>query len=98
MAVIYISEYATLALGGSAQIPTDPPLLDQTVAISVVAAASSPFQAGTRFIRVAPDAVCSILIGPPGTAAAATNKRLPANAVEYFGVVSGQVLSVITNT
>jgi hypothetical protein len=95
MAIVYVSEYATLALGGAAQISEEPALAEQAVSIG---AASNPFQAGTRFIRVAPDAACSILVGPVGTVAATTNKRLAANSVEYFGVRSGQVVATVSNT
>ena len=47
-------------------------------------------------IRVHCDAICSISIGN-SPVATTTNKRLAANQTEYFGVIPGQQIAVITN-
>lgn len=67
------------------------------VAIGGVSAQSAVFPDGTRLIRVHTDAICSIKIGANPTATA-DDKRMAANATEYFGVTPGHKLAVITNT
>jgi len=94
--VLYIDEYAQ---GSSPIYPaaTAPPVTSQTVAISGSAASSAAFSATTRLIRITCDVICSFLIGtsPTGTTSSA---RLCAGCVEYFIVVPGQKISVITNS
>lgn len=101
MAVLYISEYATagaVGLGGNViQAAQEPPIAEQTVAISGSSAQSSAFQNNTTFIRVHTDAICSVLVGSNPTATA-TKKRLAANQTEYFAVVPGFKIAVISNT
>lgn len=100
MATCYISEYQTVAWSTAGGLPAgqEPALTDQTVAIGAEAK-SAAFNANTRFVRISVDVVCSIKFGPTASTTATTsNKRLAANSTEYFGVVPGQVVSVITNT
>lgn len=97
MAVLYITEYSSLAMGGGAQIATDPPIAEQTVAIGAGSLQSAPFNTATRYIRLQPDVVCSIAAGANPTATA-TNRRMSAGQTEYFGVVAGNRVAVITNT
>lgn len=101
MATLYIAEYANqgrdtagYTVQGVAQEPCN---TEQTVAIGAGSVQSNAFQSGTTLIRVHTDAICSIAIGSNPTAAA-TNKRLAANATEYFGVRPGDKIAVITNT
>lgn len=99
MATLYISEYATTGWTTASGLPCgqEPAITDQTAAIGV-AVSSAPFQANTRFVRLHCDAICSVKFGVAGsTTAAVTSKRLNANQTEYFGVVGGQVVSVIAN-
>lgn len=101
MAVLYITEYAGLMpspVGGQGQIPMEPPLANQTVAIGTVLS-SSAFNAGTRLIRIHADAICSVLIGTAPTATTSTG-RMAANQTEYRGVppTGTYKISVITNT
>lgn len=99
MATLYISEYATSGWTTAAGLPCgQEPGLDQAPLVIGSVVPSSPFQATTRFVRIHCDATCSVKFGPAGATTATTaNKRLNANQTEYFGVVAGQVVSVIVN-
>lgn len=100
MTTLYISEYADLAKGptkGDMPAPQEPRLAAQTVAIGGASLQSSAFNANTRFVRIHTDAICSIKFGSDPTAVN-TEGRLAANATEYFGVVPGHKVAVITNT
>lgn len=99
MATLYIAEFSNngLAIGKGLQIAQGVPLAEQTVSIGGSTTQSSAFNARTTFIRVHADAICSIALGSNPTATAA-KMRLPADAIEYFGVVPGHKIAVITNT
>lgn len=98
MAVVYISEFSSLANVVGCNIAMMPPIAQQTVAIGAETD-SNAFNASTRFIRVHADAICSIAVGLTPTAST-TTLRMSADSTEYFGVPlnSGYKLSVITNT
>lgn len=101
MATFFITEYAELAIGPAGrvgQMPVDPPVAAQTVAIGV-AASSAAFNAKTRFVRFHCDAICSFLVGTAPTAAT-TDSRMAANQTEYHAVPPGASykVSVISNT
>lgn len=102
MAVVYITEYARQgrdAAGYQMVVADEPPILNQTVAITVGSLQSAAFNALTKFVRVSTDAVCSIEFGSSPTASA-TTRRMPANSTEYFSVplAVGFKIAVITNT
>lgn len=96
MATLYITEY-TAILDDRVQIPIEPPVVNQTVAIGASHAESAAFSASTRVIRIHSDAICSVLIGA-APVATTTDGRFAANQTEFRGVQPGMVLSVITNT
>lgn len=101
MAVLYITEYAELAIGPAGrvgQMPMEPPVAEQTVAIGTVQS-SNAFNAKTRFVRLHCDAICSVEFGTAPTASVTTG-RMAANQTEYRAVPVGQSykVSVITNT
>lgn len=97
MATLYVSEFGDLAMG-RAQAMSMPPLASQTVAIGGASAATTnAFGPTTKMIRVHTDVICSIAIGPAPTAVA-TAMRMAADATEYFGVMPGDKIAVITNT
>lgn len=101
MAVLYITEYAGMMPspdGKQGQVPMEPPLAEQTVAIGAEAK-SSAFSAKTRLIRMHCDATCSVLIGTAPTATTASG-RMVQNQTEFRGVpVTGTYkVSVISNT
>lgn len=102
MAVVYITEYARQgrdAAGYQMVVADEPPVANQTVAITVGSVQSSAFNANTKFVRISTDAVCSIEFGTNPTASA-TTRRMPANTTEYFSVPQGSSykVAVITNT
>lgn len=101
MSTMYVSEYADLAyisngvyvMGGF-----EPRLAANNVTFTGTPGSSSPFNAKTRYVRLHPDAICSIRITTVGTAAATTDARMIAGQTEYFAVNPGDTLSVIANT
>jgi hypothetical protein len=102
MATLYITEYADIHIGQAGrvgQIPLEPPLAEQTVAIGGSSTQSAAFNAATRMVRLHSDAVCSVAFGT-NPVAAATNARMGANQTEYKSVPANQSFKVaaITNT
>ncbi len=99
MAVLYLSEHAEIVVfqGGGGQALSEPPIAEDTVAISGTSAQSAAFDAKTHFARVHVDAICSILFGADPTATTA-NKRMAANATEVFRVNPGEKIAVIAST
>lgn len=102
MAVLFITEYAGLASpsqGQLGQMPLEPPLAEQTVAIGGGSLPSAAFNAKTKFVRLHCDAICSVEFGTAPTASNLTG-RMAANQTEYRGVPLGASykVAVITNT
>lgn len=98
MATIYVSEYRDLVIdqtGRLAQTIKAPADVIQTISITASSQQTSAFGNMTRFIRVATDTACHILIGTNPTATA-TSEYLPAGQVEIYGVNPGMKLAVIT--
>jgi hypothetical protein len=96
MAVVYISEYTE----GSQFAPTlgnEPAVTQQTVAITAGSVQSSAFGRNTTVVRVHTDAICSYRFGTNPTASA-TTARMAAGQTEYFKVLPGDKVAVITNT
>ena len=99
MAILYITEYERLAIGGGEGLPmgAEPAKASQTVAIGGSTTQSAAFNAATSYIRVHTDAICSIAIGANPTATA-TTARLAAIRPSIFQFVAGDKIAVITNT
>lgn len=104
MAVLFVTEYGVQGrdMGGYRMVvPEEPPLANQTVAITAGSVQSSAFNANTRLIRVHTDAICSIEFGTNPTATT-TTRRLAANTTEYFAVPAATAgtfkVAVIINT
>ena len=99
MAKVYISEYQRMPTDGRAvfQGGAEPAVATQVVAIGGTSTQSAAFNTLTKFVRVHTDAICSVLFGENPTATA-NSPRLAANQTDYFGVVAGQKVAVITNT
>ena len=107
MATLYITEFkgAAQQLGertwgagpGVVSFAAQPPQAEQTVAIGGTSTPSAAFSANTYLVRVSTDAICSVLFGASPTATAAS-ARMAAGQTEYFGVVPGMKLAVISNT
>lgn len=97
MATLYICEYSDVLHGpGESSVGMEPGT-DQTPITISTSSQSLAFKANTRLVRIHTDAICSIVFGANPTATT-SNKRLPANQTEYFGVVPGMKLAVVTNT
>lgn len=108
MAVLYITEYASL--GGQVPAALEPALAIQTVAIGATALLSAAFNLQTRIVRLHSDTICSVKFGPATPSAStpvatANTTRLATNQTEYFTVgpefcASGAAfaVSVITNS
>ena len=96
MAILFISEYSIDSLP-SPTVGQEPSHTQQTVAIGVGSVQSTAFGRDTRLVRLHSDVVCSIRFGTNPTAAA-TDARMAANQTEYFKVIPGQKVAVITNT
>lgn len=100
MAKLYVSEYSRCTYDSTAHttFPEGPPLA-QYVLDTTATHLSATFQAETRFIRLCADGVVSFAIGAAPTATT-SNERLPANWIEYIGVVrnSGLKIDCIANT
>lgn len=90
MAVLYITEYALMgaAPNASPQMPMEPALASQTVAVGGASAQSAFLNIATRFVRLHSDVVCSVALGPAPTATA-TAARMAANQTEYRAVPEG---------
>lgn len=93
MAKVYVTEYADIR--GNA--PYEPAIALQTVAIAATNTQSSAFNANSNWVRVHTDAICSIAFGL-SPVATANYTRLAANQTEYFYVIPGHKIGVITNT
>lgn len=110
MTTLYIAEFAATyrdhAVGGGAAFM--PPITEQTVVIPSAAGpanSSAAFNVNTRIIRVHVDANAgnagagvNIKLGANPTAVTAVSERMAINSTEYFGVVPGHKLSVITSS
>ena len=99
MAVLYVTEYPHAASDQGKALPVGfgAPIANQTVAIGGGSLPSAAFSANTNLIRLNCDATCSILIGTSPIASTST-ARMAANQTEYFGVLPGQKVAVISNT
>ena len=96
MAVLYISEYAEQARdlrGYLVAAGQEPTLAEQQVAIGGGSTQSASLNAKTAFVRVHTDASCHVAFGTDPTASTA-QKRLTANATEFFGVPAGKAFRI----
>ena len=92
MAILYITEYAELAIGPAGrvgQMPKEPPLAEQVVVIGAGSLQSTAFNAKTRFVRLHCDVAAEVLIGTNPTAVLNTGGRMAANQTEYRDVSDG---------
>jgi hypothetical protein len=99
MAKLYITEFELPPqyAGGALYVTQMPPLAEQTITITGTSQSSSSFGQYTRIIAVHTDSTCSISISL-NPVATVNKKRLYANTTEYFGVLPGQKIAVISNT
>ena len=100
MPAIDVTEYSHLPAdenGRALVVGKEPAELNQQLPVAGFSAQSAPFGATTRFIRLHTDATCRVAFGQNPTASTAS-MRVPANATEYFGVIPGQRVAVISST
>lgn len=100
MAVLDICEYQNLARDSQnnvIQSGVEPSLLTQLAIGGATTPMTNPTADTTRFVRLHSDIVCRVAFGPTPVAAA-TSLRLAAGATEFFGVIPGQKIAVITST
>lgn len=95
-----ISHYREIArdvLGSSVQAGREPALSTDQVVIGAGSLQSAPFPDNCALIRVHAAVTCRIAIGADPTAAA-TSPRMAAGQTEFFGVMPGHRIAVITST
>lgn len=101
MAKLYITEFKEIGLqltgARPIQAALQPAQTDQTPVAIGAEAKSAAFGATTTLVRLHTDAICSIAFGASPTATT-SNARMAADQTEYFAVVPGQKVSVISNT
>lgn len=100
MAVVDITQYASLAVDGSGRqisVGMEPCIANVQVAIGGSSVQSAAFNDNTRLVRVHTDAAIRIAFGANPTAAS-TSQRMAAGQTEYFGVRPGEKAAVITTT
>jgi hypothetical protein len=98
-ATLYIEEYASgvSQLGTTqAQVPPQPSIATQTIALSGTSAQSSPFNAKTHVVALICDEGCSIFFGTNPTATT-LNFLLQQGSQVRFGVSPGQIVAAIAN-
>lgn len=93
MALLYVTEYAEVVSmpgGKVGQIPVEPPLAEQTVAIGNSSTPSNAFNASTRFVRLHTDSICGLTLGSSPTATVASggagSGRMVAGQTEFRAV------------
>jgi len=98
MAKLYIAEYAGVVKGNDTdlQIFNEPPLREQTVAVTASSLPSLPFLQATQFVEISTDTTCSIAFAVgtspgnlPAPVATVSNKRLAANERHISNVYQG---------
>jgi hypothetical protein len=104
VSVITITEYATIAIpqvgGLGMQVPQEPPLAEQAIAITASSVQSAAFNAKTTLVRINIDgtAAAAVTFGTNPTAtipsAGLGSGRISANGAEYRGVPKGQSFKV----
>ena len=100
MAFAYITEYRRQPLDGvSRLLPAglEPSEAVQKIAIGVGSIQSAAFSPLTTFVAINVDVACSVVFGSNPTATAA-GTRIPLDGTQFFGVVPGHKVAVITNT
>jgi hypothetical protein len=102
MARLYISEYremgAVQASKRDIAAPLEPAIVVQTpINITGASIQSEQFHEETRFVRLHTDATCSVRFGV-NPVATTNDARMAAGSTEYFGVVPGHRVAVISNT
>lgn len=100
MAFAYITEYRRQAVDGLGRlIPAgmEPALAVQKVAVGGVSTQSAAFHPETTMVSINVDVVTSVAFGENPTATTSSS-RIAADATQFFGVIPGHRVAVISNT
>jgi hypothetical protein len=110
MSVMTVTEYVSVAVvqvaGVPMQVPQEPPLVEQAIAITSSSTQTAAFNANTTLIRINIDgtAAAAVTVGLNPTATVPSgglgSGRMSANATEYRGVIRGlgEKVAVIATT
>jgi len=107
MAVLYVTEYANIAVlqgGKTTQVPLEPPLVEQAIAITASSTTTATFNAQTALVRVHTDVICGVKFGTAPVAIVSTgtlgSQRMVAGQTEYAAVPLGGAykIAVIATT
>lgn len=101
MSTAYIQEYSEMPRinGQIALVGQEPAAATQApLTFTGTAGQSAAFGVNTKFIRLHVDGIASVKFGANPTAVANTDARMIAGTTEFFGVVPGQKVSVVTST
>ena len=93
-----ITEYRAMARddrGVTVPCGQEPSIRNQTLAVGGASASSAAFNGATRFVRVRTDEPVRVAFGE-NPVAAADSMPLAQSSTEYFGVVGGHKLAVIS--
>ena len=98
---LYVTEYGSQFndTTSGTEFARHPPIRSYCVPFAATSVASLPFSPGCVSIRVHSDVVCSLSIGgqaPTATAGLTGSMRLAANTSEFYAVVPGDRLAVIS--
>ncbi len=98
--VFYITEYQSAGrmAGSNVPVAAGRPITNNNIAILASSVQSNPFNANTRMIRVHNDSTQAVfvLLGANPTAVTGTDARMAANQTEYYQVIPGDKMAVIT--
>lgn len=103
MSKLYITEYSrtkNVEGNGNQPIIDEESLIQEQVLDFSGGEAKKTLHASTVIVRLNNDAICSVKYGVNGASPTATtsNRRMPADTVESFGVKGGAIYSAIANT
>ena len=102
MPTLTVTEFKSAVSGiGSylAQVPAQPPLAIQSLAISGTTNPSAAFNAATYAVELISDTACHVLFGDGNGStpvALSTSQYIPANVPLRYAVAPGQKVAVIT--
>jgi hypothetical protein len=101
MANLYVTEFSDVPIAnGNIQIAQCPPISNTILSLSSQSTATGVVSANTRYVRIATDTNCFVVISSAPTSASTSGMRMVADQVEYFGLRSGvdKVAAVSTST
>jgi hypothetical protein len=88
MAFVYLTEYVTvgLARSGDMPVPQEPALAEQKLVNTGGSVASAALNSRTRLVRIHADSICSVTFGTGTPTATTSNRRFAAGQTEYVSI------------